>query len=56
MSKGWEIYQKLLADLAQECDEMVENGELTQEMANFRYNMKKDEILESLPDELFMED
>ena len=53
MSKGWEIYQELLADLRSECDEMVANGEYTQEMADFRYDMRKDEILESLPDELF---
>ena len=55
MSKGWEIYQGLLADLRSECDEMVQNGECTQEWADFRYSMKKDEILMDMPDELFDE-
>ena len=40
-----EFYNKLLEALRAECDEMVRNGECSQEYADFRYDMKKDEIL-----------
>lgn len=48
MSKFWEIYKEALADLRRECDEMVKNGELSEEDAAFRYDMVKDEILWSM--------
>ena len=48
MKKSQNIYQELLADLRQECDEMVRNGECTQEDADLRFEMKKDEILWSI--------
>ena len=54
MSLGTEIYKKALADLRRECDEMVANGEISREDADFRFFMMQDDILDGMPDELFM--
>ena len=35
-------------ELRKECDEMVINGELSEEDAEFRFQMVRDEILESM--------
>ena len=43
-----EIYKELESDLRKECDQMVADGELTEEEASFRFIMKRDEIWESL--------
>ena len=37
-------------DLGNECKQMVEDGELTDEDASFRYEMVKDEILWMMDD------
>ncbi|EXG87791.1 hypothetical protein K413DRAFT_4691 [Clostridium sp. ASBs410] len=50
MSDFGERYKKACEELQKECDEMVENGELTEEMANFRYYMVRDEILYAMPE------
>lgn len=44
----YEKYKKLENDLYEECRKMVTNGELTQEEADFRFMMVRDEILESM--------
>ena len=36
--------------LRKECDDMVDNGELTVDEAEFRFMMRRDEILEAMPD------
>lgn len=36
--------------LRKECDDMIDNGELTEDEAEFRFMMVRDEILESMPD------
>jgi hypothetical protein len=43
-------YNEACKELRAECDRMVEDGELTEEMANFRYYMVRDEILEAMPE------
>lgn len=52
-SLGLQIYEEMLKDLKKECDEQVANGELSEEDAAFRFDMVKDEIIESIPEELF---
>lgn len=56
MSKGRFVYEELLADLRRECDEMVENGEISEEDADFRFSMMADDILEGMPDAWFEEE
>ena len=46
------IYKELENDLRKECYQMVVDGELTAEEAYFRFSMKRDEIWESLVEEL----
>ena len=41
-------YLKAERELRKECDEMVINGELSEEDAEFRFQMVRDEILESM--------
>lgn len=53
MSLGADIYKELLTDLRRECDEMVQNGELSEEDADFRFSMMSDDILDGMPDEWF---
>lgn len=48
MSGFYEKYKELERDLRAECDQMIVDGELTQEEADFRFFMVRDEILESL--------
>lgn len=48
MSDFKERYDAACKALRAECDRMVEDGELTEEMANFRYYMVRDEILEEM--------
>ena len=48
MSSFYERYKELERNLRSECDQMVADGELTQEEADFRFFMVRDEILESL--------
>lgn len=50
MGKFFEVYQKLDKALRKECDEMVERGEMSEDEAEFRYYMVRDEILEDMPD------
>jgi hypothetical protein len=45
MSKFFDNYQERCEILRDECDKMVASGELSQDDADFRYNMIKDEIL-----------
>jgi len=52
MSKFFDLYQAKCKALSEECDRMVADGECTQEFADFRYEMVKDEILEDMPDEV----
>ena len=56
MSGGYEVYKEILGDLRRECDEMVANGEPSEEEADFRFSMVADDILAGMPDEWFMED
>ena len=48
MGSFYEKYKELERDLRAECNQMVADGELTQEEADFRFIMVRDEILESL--------
>lgn len=48
MSNFFERYQKADSALREECNRQVEDGELTQEEADFRFYMVRDEILESM--------
>lgn len=50
MSEFFERYQALCKQLREECDRQVEDGELLEEMADFRYDMVKDEILWNMPE------
>jgi hypothetical protein len=45
MSKFFERYKIACQALREDCNRMVEDGELTESEANFRYDMVKDEIL-----------
>lgn len=45
-----EMYADLDRSLRQECDEMVERGELTREEADFRWYMVRDELLWGMED------
>lgn len=36
--------------LRKECDDMIDNGELTEDEAEFRFMMCRDEILMAMPD------
>ena len=44
------IYEEKLRELKAECRQMVEDGELSEEDAAFRYEMVKDEILWMMDD------
>ena len=44
----YEVYQEAEQYLRYECDELVRRGEMSQEDADFRFWMVRDEILESL--------
>lgn len=48
MGDFFERYKMAEEELRKECDRMVEEGELTQEMADFRFYMVRDEILEEM--------
>ena len=48
MSSFAKAYLKAEGELRKECDEMVINGELSEEDAEFRFQMVRDEILESM--------
>ena len=48
MSSFYEGYKELERNLRAECDQMVADGELTQEEADFRFMMVRDEILEGI--------
>lgn len=50
MSDFGERYNRACEELRKECDDMVKSGELTEEMANFRYYMVRDEILDAMPE------
>lgn len=50
MSEFFEQYKEACKQLRKECDKIVENGELTESEANFRYEMVKDEILMAIPE------
>ena len=47
-----EFYKKQLENLRAECDELVRNGECSQEYADFRYHMVMDEILWATEDDI----
>lgn len=49
VSKFYEAYQKALEELHQETMELIESGSMSQEDAEFREWMLRDEILESMP-------
>ena len=44
----YEVYREAEQELRDECDELVRMGEMSQEDADFRFLMVRDEILESL--------
>lgn len=48
LSKFAQAYREAERELREECDEMVRNGELSEEDAEFRFQMVRDEILESM--------
>lgn len=47
----YEAYKEFEQELRDECDELVRSGEMSQEDADFRFIMVRDEILESLIEE-----
>ena len=51
MSSFTERYLEADKQLREDCDRMVEDGTMTKEMADFRYYMVRDEILEDMPDD-----
>ena len=44
----YEVYREAERELRDECDELVRRGEMSQEDADFRFLMVRDEILESM--------
>lgn len=46
----YEAYREAEQELRDECDELVRNGEMSQEDADFRFWMVRDEILMSMID------
>lgn len=42
------VYQRLEQELRDECNELVRSGQMSQEDADFKFWMVRDEILESL--------
>ena len=48
IGKFGQAYLEAERELRAECDEMVRNGELSEEDAEFRFQMVRDEILESM--------
>ena len=48
ISKFAQAYLEAERELRDECDEMVRNGELSEDDAEFRFQMVRDEILESM--------
>ena len=48
MSLFSKAYLEAERELRDECDEMVRNGELSVDDAEFRFQMVRDEILESM--------
>ena len=48
MSVFAKAYLEAERELREECDDMVLNGELSEEDAEFRFQMVRDEILESM--------
>lgn len=44
----YKVYREAEQELRDECDELVRMGEMSQEDADFRFLMLRDEILESL--------
>lgn len=44
------MYEEKLRELKKECQQMVEDGELSEEDAFFRYEIMKDEILWMMDD------
>ena len=45
-----ELYKAKVKALANECEEQIKNGELTEEEASFRFYMVRDDILWSMDD------
>ncbi len=45
-----QVYEEKLRELKKECQQMVEDGELSEEDAFFRYEIMKDEILWMMDD------
>ena len=48
ISKFVQAYREAERELREECDEMIRNGELSEEDAEFRFQTVRDEILESM--------
>lgn len=44
-----DTYLEAEKELRKECDDMIENGELTVDEAEFRFMIRRDEILEAMP-------
>ena len=44
----YKAYRELEKELRDECDELVRSGQMSQEDADFRFWMVRDEILESM--------
>lgn len=51
MSSFGDRYKAACEALKRECEQQVLDGELSEEMANFRYYMVKEEILMEMPEE-----
>ena len=45
-----DTYLEAEKELRKECDDMIENGELTVDEVEFRFMIHKNEILEAMPD------
>lgn len=54
-SKGYELYKQLVEADRQRTQEMIASGEITEEMGRFRDDMRRDEILDEIPEELWNE-
>lgn len=51
MNSFYKAYREAENKLRAECDEMVQAGKMSQEYADFRFDMVRDEILWSMMDE-----
>jgi len=54
MTEFFKKYECACQALREQCDQQVANGELTEDESYFRYEMVKDEILMSMPEDNYL--